>query len=62
MVARPPRDELGTPTLYFLVADQVLVFDRVAQTLTVIVNADLAAAASVEDAYEEAVGEAGGAV
>jgi anthranilate synthase component 1 len=57
VVPRPPKDELGTPTLYFLVADQVLVFDRVAQTLTVIVNADLAAAASADDAYDDAVGE-----
>lgn len=39
VVPRPAKDELGTPTLYFLIADQVLVFDRVAQTLTVIVHA-----------------------
>jgi anthranilate synthase component 1 len=55
-VPRPPRDELGTPTLYFLIADEVLVFDRVEQTLTVIVNA-LLENTSVEEAYEDAIGE-----
>jgi anthranilate synthase component 1 len=30
IVPRPTKDELGTPTLCFLIADQVLVFDRVA--------------------------------
>ncbi len=57
VVPRPPHDELGTPTMYFLIADQLLVFDRVAQTVTVIVNAVLDEAASPEDAYEDAVAE-----
>src|SRR5262245_48535976 len=39
VVPRPPQDELHTPVIYFLVADQLLIFDRVAQTLTVLVNA-----------------------
>src|SRR4029079_19532776 len=39
VVPRPPRDDLGTPTLYFLIADELLIFDRVNQTLTVLVNA-----------------------
>src|SRR5208283_3123458 len=39
VVPRPPRDELQTPVMYFLVADQLLIFDRVAQTITVLVNA-----------------------
>ncbi|MBX3743969.1 MAG: anthranilate synthase component I [Verrucomicrobiae bacterium] len=56
VVPRPERDELGTPTLYFLIADEVLVFDRVAQTLTVIVNASLDGA-GVEEAYDDAVAE-----
>src|SRR5882762_4351300 len=46
VVARPPNDELKTPVMYFLIADQLLIFDRVAQTLTVLVNAILADAAS----------------
>src|SRR6478672_5029444 len=29
VVPRPPSDELGTPIMYFLVADELLVFDRV---------------------------------
>src|SRR5437763_1587843 len=41
VVPRPPKDDLRTPTMYFLIADQLLIFDRVAQTLTVLVNAIL---------------------
>ena len=45
VVPRPPKDELQTPTMVFLIADQLLVFDRVAQTITVLVNAILDGAA-----------------
>ena len=57
VVPRPTHDELGTPTMYFIVADQLLVFDRVAQTITVLVNAAIDEAASPTDAYENAVEE-----
>jgi len=57
VVKRPPSDDLQTPVMYFLLADQLLIFDRVAQTLTVLVNAALDEAASVEEAYENATGE-----
>lgn len=57
VVPRPPRDELGTPTICFLIADQVLVFDRVEQTLTVLVNAYLDGSITVEEAYENAIEE-----
>jgi anthranilate synthase component 1 len=57
VVPRPPRDELQTPVMYFLIADQLLIFDRVAQTLTVLVNAVLDDASSPEEAYENATGE-----
>ncbi len=57
VVPRPPGDDLRTPVLYFLVADELLIFDRVAQTLTVLVNAVLDEASSLEEAYENAVGE-----
>jgi anthranilate synthase component 1 len=57
VVPRPPHDELKTPVMYFLIADELLIFDRVAQTLTVLVNAVLDDAASPEEAYENAVGE-----
>ena len=57
IVPRPPHDELGTPTMYFLIADELLIFDRVAQTITVLVNAVIDDAASPAEAYENAVGE-----
>ncbi|HZL42956.1 MAG TPA: anthranilate synthase component I [Verrucomicrobiae bacterium] len=57
VVPRPPRNDLGTPTLYFLIADELLIFDRVAQTITVLVNAVLEDAASPAEAYENAVAE-----
>src|SRR5205823_2324201 len=57
IVPRPPNDDLQTPVMYFLIADQLLIFDRVAQTITVLVNAVLEDAASPEEAYENALGE-----
>src|SRR3954471_20151323 len=33
IVPRPPRDDIQTPVMYFLIADQLLIFDRVAQTI-----------------------------
>jgi anthranilate synthase component I len=57
VVPRPPGDDLGTPVMYFLIADQLLIFDRVAQTITVLVNAILEEAATPAEAYENAVGE-----
>src|SRR5215471_375503 len=57
VVPCPHSDELHTPVMYFLIADQLLIFDRVAQTLTVLVNAILEDAGSPEEAYENAVGE-----
>jgi len=57
VIPRPPRDDLGTPVLYFLIADELLIFDRVAQTITILVNAVLDGKCGAEEAYEEAVGE-----
>jgi anthranilate synthase component 1 len=57
IVPRPSADELKTPTMYFLIADQLLIFDRVVQTITVLVNAVLEDAASPEEAYENATAE-----
>jgi len=56
-VPRPPKDDLKTPVMYFLIADQLLIFDRVAQTITVLVNAVLDESANPADAYENATGE-----
>jgi len=57
VVPRPPLDELQTPVMYFLIAEQLLVFDRVAQTITVLVNANLAEHPSPQAAYEAACQE-----
>ena len=43
--------------MVFLVADQLLIFDRVAQTITVLVNAFLDEAENPADAYENATSE-----
>jgi anthranilate synthase component I len=57
VVPRPPKDELNTPAMYFLIADELLIFDRVNQTLTVLVNAVVDDFASPAEAYENAVNE-----
>jgi anthranilate synthase component 1 len=57
VVPRPALDELKTPVLYFLVADQILIFDRVQQTITILVNAILDDVESPADAYENATSE-----
>jgi anthranilate synthase component 1 len=57
IVPRPPKDDLQTPVMYFIIADQLLIFDRVTQTLTVLVNAVLEDSANAQEAYENAVGE-----
>jgi anthranilate synthase component 1 len=57
VVPRPPRDELKTPVMYFLVADQLLIFDRVQQTITILVNAILDDAENPADAYESVTSE-----
>ena len=56
-VPRPPQDELKTPVMYFLIADQLLTFDRAQQTITILVNAVLDNAESPTDAYENATSE-----
>jgi len=57
VVPRPPHDELKTPVMYFLIADQLLIFDHVAQTVTILVNAIMDGAGSPADAYENATSE-----
>src|SRR5208282_212323 len=57
VVPRPPQDELQTPVMYFLIADQLLIFDRVAQTITILVNAILDDAENPTEAYENATSE-----
>jgi len=57
VVPRPSRDDLKTPTLYFFIADELLIFDRVSQTITVLVNAVVDEVATPAEAYEDAVSE-----
>jgi anthranilate synthase component I len=57
VVPRPTRDDLKTPVMYFLIADELLIFDRVAQTITVLVNAVLEDGVSPTDAYDNAIAE-----
>src|ERR1017187_5089262 len=57
VVPRPTHDELHTPVVYFLIADELLIFDRVAQTITILVNAVLDDAPDPQEAYENATGE-----
>ena len=57
VVPRPPQDELKTPVLYFLIADQLPTFDPAQQTIPILVNAILDDAESPADAYENATSE-----
>ena len=57
VVPRPPEDELGTPTVCFIIADELLVFDRVAQTLTIIVNGIISEGDDPATVYTEAASE-----
>lgn len=57
VVPRPASDELGTPVMYYLIADQLVVFDRVSQTMTVIVNAVVEDGVQPQDYYDDAVAE-----
>ncbi len=56
-VPRTANDELGTPTMYFIIADELLIFDRVEQTLTVVVNAMIEKGQTAMEAHQDAVDE-----
>ncbi len=51
-----PNDELGTPLLYFMLSDSLLIFDRAKQTLRLCVNAHVRGG-NVAAAYDAAVAE-----
>src|SRR5581483_1578781 len=57
IVPRPPLDDLKTPVMYFLIADELLIFDRVQQTITILVNAIIEDGKNPAEAYEDAMGE-----
>ncbi|MFM1852386.1 MAG: hypothetical protein RIS54_2070 [Verrucomicrobiota bacterium] len=50
-----PKDELGTPLLYFMLSDSLLIFDRAKQTLRLCVNAHVDGDAGA--AYDRAAAE-----
>ncbi len=54
-VPKPEKNELGTPVVYFLITDELLVFDRVSQTITIIVNAKLSPDEQIDEAYRKAI-------
>lgn len=49
------KDELGTPLLYFMLSDSLLIFDRAKQTLRLCVNAHVRG--DLDAAYDAAVAE-----
>jgi anthranilate synthase component 1 len=55
-VGDSPPDDLGLPEAVFLLADTLLLFDHKLRRLLVVANAFLDEAASVDEAYGEAVG------
>ncbi len=55
VVPRPTNDELKTPVIYFLIAGELIVFDRATQTLTIMVNVLIDDNNSPENAYNDAV-------
>ena len=55
VVPRPEQDDLKTPTVYFLIADELLVFDRVSQTITLIVNVKREEGQDCDLAYDQAL-------
>jgi len=55
VVPRPLNDELKTPVIYFLIAGELIVFDRATQTLTILVNVFIDNYSSPEKAYDDAV-------
>ena len=57
VVPRPKSDLLQTPTLYFLITDELLIFDRASQTLTILANALIEPGSDPAAAYDKAVAQ-----
>lgn len=51
---KPDRDELGIPTMYFFIAEDLVIFDRAAQTMTLLANSCLDEFATLDAAYDDA--------
>ncbi|TAG33783.1 MAG: anthranilate synthase component I [Verrucomicrobia bacterium] len=56
-IPAPAPNELGTPLLYFMLSDSLLIFDRAKQTLRLCVNAHLTPSEAPETTYARAVTE-----
>jgi anthranilate synthase component I len=55
-VPRAPRNDLGTPDLYFMLMDSVVVFDRVKQSMQIVVHAQVPGKeADLEKIHREAL-------
>ncbi len=52
-----PQDVVGTPLLYFMLADSVIIFDRARQTLRLCINVHVEPGIDPDAAYTKAVGE-----
>ncbi|MCX6899168.1 MAG: anthranilate synthase component I [Verrucomicrobia bacterium] len=52
VVPRPKQDDLGTPPMYLMLTDTIVIFDRVRQTIKVVSNAHVTGNADV--AYDKA--------
>ena len=59
IVGTAPNEPLGTPLLYFILADSLVVFDRARQTIRVCVNAHLPEGADAGAVYDSAVRDLG---
>ena len=54
-VPKPPKDELGTQLMYYMITDRVVVFDHVKQVMRLVVNAQIPSGADARAAYAMAV-------
>ncbi len=54
-VARAKKDDLGTPDIYFMLMDSAVIFDRVKQSMKIVVHAHTDAKADLRKIYEDAV-------
>ena len=52
VVPRPKRDDLGTPPMYLMLTDTIVIFDRVRQTIKVVSNAHVTG--NADAAYDKA--------
>lgn len=57
VVPTAPVDPLGTPLLYFVLADSLVIFDRARQTIGIIANAHVPSGGDPSVAYAAAVSE-----